>query len=120
MYCNVETDTKLGDVSMVYDSQWHHVAIVRAPTATGFTYTFYQDGVTNGTATTTFVRDTPNKATALVVGGRWWTNTTSMDGALASIRVTEGALTTNEFLNAPSASPVNPYAGLVATIVLIR
>ena len=68
--------------------QWHHFAVTRSNS----TYTFYADGLSLGTATSTIV--TPNASVPLTIGQA--ENLGHFDGRLDEIRIYDEALSSSQ------------------------
>jgi hypothetical protein len=83
---------------------WRHLALVYDASVTNGIWTFYVDGISQGTLTnsTAQKRSLPG---GVYVGGRPW-SANSFYGMIDTLRLTKGVLATNQFLNAAVTPPV--------------
>jgi hypothetical protein len=103
LFCRTPSQTPLADAAFPFDATglaggWHHVALAFTPRRhdTG-AWELFVDGATAGTVTNRFYPSTPHQSHWFALGGQAG-GTEAFDGLLDCWRVSEGALTPDQFL----------------------
>lgn len=98
-------DKQMAPPTYLTHGTWHHLAYTREIVGGNVEMVVYQDGEKIGEASCAVTRIPPDKATALVLGGRW-SSDSSFNGAISSFRVSRGILPPEKFLCATPETPV--------------
>jgi hypothetical protein len=99
----------LSSISLL-DDEWHHIAGSYDSTDTGQEMKLYIDGVLDGTASGIYVSNTRD----IHIGAAWGGGrlTRFFDGLVDEVRISDTALSTDQFLNAAAPLPVPGMAAL--------
>jgi hypothetical protein len=93
--------------SVVNDNAWHHFAMVYDGAAGGGTLKLYEDGVLNAQQTAIGLTGIIGDSTAAINIGQSAAATNIMDGDIAAIRLSSGALTPSQFfITVPEPSAI--------------
>ena len=80
----------------ISDNNWHHIAAVRSGSSGSWTWTYYLDGVADGTASTAVNADGGTSVpTSLAAYGNYVTGTTQLEGNLDESRISNAVRDAN-------------------------
>jgi len=107
-------------------NEWHHFAIVRIDNTpanvsdANFTWQWYIDGQLSPSHTVTTTAALPTSNSGWLIAGRQDGNATGVDALLDEVRLTQGALSPAQFLNAAAAPSDDDDAVFGATLQIAQ